>query len=215
MPWTTVVNTVTQVTSSFWHDNVRDQLVSRFSSQSARNSGITAPLAGMLTAITSNDSLEGIEFRNSAGQWRRPWNLPWGMVAPSAGITASQTGIGTAVTDITGCQVTWTAVANRWYRASFSARLDSNHGGFQVAQLLLRDETNTQTATVYVNLEANGGAGDSVTATGVWFGTRAAGTRSLKLSVLFTTGAGNAVLASGSEGAFVGVEDCGPAGAPS
>jgi hypothetical protein len=55
----------------------------------------------------------------SAG-WYPPWNLPWGFI-DSAEITASQLGIGTSSTDITGLSVTFDAIDGRLYRYSFQA----------------------------------------------------------------------------------------------
>jgi hypothetical protein len=202
--------------ATVFNDEIRDQVISRFASEAARTSAISLVVPGQYSAINSNDAAEGLYHRTSAGTWRPPWNLPWGLVPSGApAIIASQGGMGTGITDILGLSVTWSAVANRAYRVTFTARLDSNHGAAQVAGLLLRDAANNTTGLAQVTLAANATVGDSATATGVWVGTRTAGTQVLKLSAQFTAGAGNAVLASANEGAFLIVEDIGPSGAPS
>lgn len=63
-----------------WGNQVANALVNPFATTGARSSGITSPTAGQLTVLTANNSTEGIEVYNSAGQWRKPWNMPWGFI---------------------------------------------------------------------------------------------------------------------------------------
>lgn len=49
--------------------------------------------------------------------WQLPWGQPWGVLG--VGIkTSNQTGIGATAVDVSQLSVTWTAVANRYYRTS-------------------------------------------------------------------------------------------------
>ena len=216
MPRTTPVNGDTELTSAFWNPNVRDQVVSQFSTEAgytASNASAAFP-AGAPVALTLNTAGEGLYMRTSAATLRPPWNLPWGVIAV-AGITTSQTGIGTALTDVAGVTVSWVAVANRWYRATYSVRLDSNHGAVNGGQAAIIDGGGNVTARALVSLAPNPGPGDQATASGFWIGTRSAGANSFKLAVAFTAGAGNSTFADANEGTFLTIEDIGPSGAPS
>ena len=106
MAYTTIVAGTT-ITSAWANANVRDQTIAPFATTGARDAATTSPVVGMVSYISSNDANEGIVTRNSGGQWRLPWNLPWGYVA-SATTAIDQTGI-SAATDLTGLAATWTA----------------------------------------------------------------------------------------------------------
>lgn len=58
----------------------------------------------------------------------KPWNMPWGIVGTPVTITSSQGSI-TAVTDITGASITFTAVANRRYKANWQGLMNSTVAG--------------------------------------------------------------------------------------
>ncbi len=42
------------------------------------------PYTGLAVVVKDNTLSEGIQIYNSANQWRRPWNLPWGQVATAS-----------------------------------------------------------------------------------------------------------------------------------
>ena len=122
MPYTTLVAGTT-ITAAWANTNVRDQTIGAFASTGARDSAITSPVAGMVQYLTTNLVTEGLTTRNSAGQWRLPWNMPWGFIG-EASRTSAQSGITTAITDVTSLSVAFTAVANRVYLVTGGALLE-------------------------------------------------------------------------------------------
>lgn len=211
MPYTTVTNGTTQITKAFWEPNVRDQVVSQFASTSARDSAITSPVAGMAVAITSNDADEGIQMRTSANTWRRPWNMPWGIISVVT-VTTSQGGI-TTVADLTSLTATWTTAARRHTRISLFGQLVSSVAN-DIAGLLITTGANAEVARTNVYLPSSGitSVGASVFAVV----SPAAGTVTYKARLERVSGTGTIQsTASGVNPATLVIEDIGPAGAPS
>jgi hypothetical protein len=105
-----------------------EQTVMSFASTGARDVAITAPEAGMVAYIRSNDSSEGLYHRTSASTWRKGpgWNAPWGVmgVALQTATTASTTA---TVIDV-GLSITYDHVANRRYRYTYSCNAFSGAG---------------------------------------------------------------------------------------
>jgi len=122
MPYTTLVAGTT-ITAAWANTNVRDQTIGAFASTGARDSAITSPVAGMVQYLTTNLVTEGLTTRNSAGQWRLPWNMPWGFIGQASHASA-QSGITTSITDVTSLSVAFTAVANRVYLVTGFAMLE-------------------------------------------------------------------------------------------
>lgn len=112
------VTTGTTITST-WGNQVADAVVNVFASSAARSSAITSPGAGQVSALTTNLATEGLEVYNSAGQWRKPWNLPWGYAPISAvpGSFSFSSSVGTS------SNFTWTSVDNRYYMVTLTAEL--------------------------------------------------------------------------------------------
>lgn len=119
MAYTTVVSG-TAITATWGNQDVRDQVIVSFPSVSARDAAIGSPVTGMVEYLATNTSAEGLTTRNSAGQWRLPWNMPWGQVARQSFGTQTTAGASSANAD-TGSTVTFTAVANRIYKFTYSA----------------------------------------------------------------------------------------------
>ena len=71
--------------------------------------------------------------------------LPWGIMATATASSTNQTGI-TAVADVTGCSVTFTAVANRYYMVFGFAVVSSSAGSPALQQLTV---TNSAASTTY------------------------------------------------------------------
>ncbi len=71
--------------------------------------------------------------------------LPWGIMATATASSTNQTGI-TAVADVTGCSVTFTAVANRYYMVFGYATVSSTAGTPALQQLTV---TNSAASTTY------------------------------------------------------------------
>jgi len=120
MPYTTI-NSGDYIESSWANANVRDQVVTPFSSTATRNSTITSPVAGMLSTLTTNTVTEGLYEYTSAGTWRLPWNLPWGYVAISAlpGSFSFNTTLSFSST------FTFSAINNRNYLVSFGGEFNN------------------------------------------------------------------------------------------
>lgn len=106
-----------------WVDAVANQVLRIYPSSAARDADLTTPFAGQGVVMTSNDAAEGLLVRNSAGQWRRPWNLPWGYVAGPVTSTANQNISSTSMTNITGASLAINWPANRKLQIWFEAYL--------------------------------------------------------------------------------------------
>jgi hypothetical protein len=106
------------LTASLWNSEVRDQVVTPFVSTAARTSAIGSPVVGMASYLNTNNDTEGIETYNHAGQWRKPWNMPWGTV----GYFWTSTPTGVSYNSPGPCgfneapMPSFTAVTNRYYR---------------------------------------------------------------------------------------------------
>ena len=106
----------------------------------------------------------------------------FGVVALAKNTTASQAGI-TSVTDLTGMSVTFTAIANRYYKASYHvyAIPTVTNACFSV---------NLQEGATILQIgNTNGGVTNvGTTVTAVWVGTFSAGSHTLKLAGQLTGG---------------------------
>ena len=116
------------LTASDVNNYLMEQSVMSFASTGARDVAITAPEAGMVAYVRSNDSSEGLYHRTSASTWRKGpgWNAPWGVmgVALQTATTASTT---STIIDV-GLSITYDHVANRRYRYSYSCNAFSGTG---------------------------------------------------------------------------------------
>lgn len=165
--------------------------------------------------IYETDTNETLVYYATPAQWRRPWRMPWGVVG-QANVTANQTGIAATVTDLTGLSITWTAVANRRYRATFNGTFQVATGAANDTFVLAYTDNGTPTTfhqhalvfptTSYQHI------GTVLTAieTGI-----AAGSTTRKLRYNRFTGTGTGTLAASSvEPAQFIIEDIGPNGNP-
>jgi hypothetical protein len=117
MPYTTVVAGTT-ITAAWGNANVRDQVVTPFASAAARTSAITSPIAGMASYITTTKALECYD------------GTVWGLSQSNYVGSASRTASVTATTTETLCDsVTFTAVAGRRYKLSWSGTTYSSTAG--------------------------------------------------------------------------------------
>lgn len=209
MPYTTLVSGTT-ITSSWANENVRDQVVTPFASSAARSSAITSPVAGMATYITSNDSSEGVETYNSAGEWRLPWNMQWGEVAYDELASDSSIATGTAAA-ISGMAVTFTSVANRKYRIDVSMPLTTGAN----SQTLQFDVFSTTSSGIIKALAGNILVANDVQAyhAHARVTSPAAGSNTWVVRGL-ASDTGAVVKGANADATFT-VTDVGPAGAPS
>ena len=199
------------LTASDVNNYLMEQGVMYFATTTARDTAITSPEDGMVAYIGSNDSSEGLYTYNGTS-WRRGpgWNAPWGRVG-SAVASANQTGIGAATVDVTSLTVTWTAVANRYYRTTVIIPVFSQATSNSYVTLLITDGTPTtkQTAQMFTP------AGYDITMTAFALESNiAAGSTTRKARISTTAGTG---IITGSSTAVptIIVEDMGPSGAPS
>jgi hypothetical protein len=123
-PYVTAGTTI----DSVWGNQVADSLVNVFASSAARSSAITSPAAGMTTYLATNTTAEGLYQYNSAGQWRKDWSAPWGLVGVAANGTSTQT-IGTSYTDVTDLTITFSQITNRKYQLNLMVYLDNQFAG--------------------------------------------------------------------------------------
>lgn len=208
MPYTTLVSGTT-ITAAWANANVRDQTVTPFASWAARDSAISSPVAGMVVYGATGDIQEGISTRNSAGQWRTPWNQPWGDVG-AASSTSIQSGITTTTTDLTGLTITFTAVANRIYEITGKLLLEkaTNAGGGEI------DLTTGANVLIHNLVNQKMGIGDIQFVT---LATRVTGTAAGSTTMKLRGRAGSATSLTIRNDAFTGqfwIKDIGPSGAP-
>jgi hypothetical protein len=206
MAYTTIVSG-TNITSSWANANVRDQAVSPFGSTAARTAAITAPIAGMVSTLTTNSSDEGVEVYNSAGQWRKPWNMPWGVVSSSLAI-ADSSAVSSETVIASGAS--FTALANRLYRWTFTTTAVGNTDG-DLFQIKFR-RNNVSGATDYVQRFAIPATPFQTQVTAIAVFAPGAVTFTPVVSFERVTGSGTA---AGSVKTQIVIEDIGPSGAPS
>jgi hypothetical protein len=79
--------------------------------------------------------ISGSALIDRRGPYAKPWNLPWGFIGQGLA-SADQNGFGAVYTDITGLIVTFNAVTNRLYRASYQfVTLQNTAIGYQAFQI--------------------------------------------------------------------------------
>lgn len=170
----------------------------------------TSPAAGLAVYRKTNDVNEGLEIATSAGGFRKPWNMPWGVLPAGLAVQSSpgQTAIGTGPVDVTGVSLTNTFAANRVVRATLSGRLGQNGGGISTAWI------NDGTLS-HIVFTANAASSEIHTFEGSYVFVTTAVTQTLKGQAGATgTGSGTDVLYSSTNPWKLVVEDLGPAGAP-
>jgi len=77
----------------------------------------TAPLGAQCVTLDTHAQWE-LNDQTGARKWTPPWNISWGSVTTPAVVTAGQSGIGNAMTALTGYALTAVAVNNRRWRIS-------------------------------------------------------------------------------------------------
>lgn len=216
MPWTTpetftAGQTLTAASMNIVSANARmGQPV--YATTAARDAAITSPEDGMTVYIGSNDASEGLYTYNGTA-WRRGpgWNAPWGFIGYAA--RTSNVSVGTGTSDITDCSITFTAVANRYYRVFGHTLMNSNHGAAQ--DIDFRIAVDGTVARLIPNTTfANPGPGDRISFDLTYVTTLTAGSRTIKLQGSFSAGASNTFDANTNDPSFILIEDIGPAGAP-
>ena len=223
MAYTTLVSG-TNITSSWANASVRDQVVSPFVTSAARTAAITSPVAGMVSSLTTYDLTEGIEFYNSAGQWRKPWNMPWGIITTTAGgtsnlgyvnVTSAQGSIGATGVSLTNMTMTFNTAANRMYRLSVHTNFYSTQAGDTAGIVALIDGSNVGYA-FSADLTATSASLRSLDLVKPFTRTTG-GSMSVIMQAYRQSGPGGTLTmqASAVNPATMMIEDIGPSGAPS
>jgi len=140
---------------------------------------------------------------------RTPLRTAWGTIG-YAEVTASQSSI-TTITDLTGLAITWTALANRRYRTSLFAEINSTVAN-DLAILYITDGSNNVRRRLPLHMPPtlSGAAYTFASAAVVEVPGAGAVTRKLRLERNVGTGV-VALFAAATSPAFILVEDIGPA----
>ena len=199
------------LTAADVNDFLMEQSVMSFASTGARDVAITAPEAGMVAFIRSNDSSEGLYHYTSGSAWRKGpgWNAPWGVVARNNGFGPATSTSGATETAVF-TSASFTAVANRFYRVSISALITSTT--IDPYGLRIRQDSTTGTAWFVGNI--NFGTGQlKLNVHPMGSSTLTAGSHTFLLTLTRNSGTGTAQI-TGLESVNMVVEDIGPSGAP-
>jgi hypothetical protein len=153
-------------------------------------------------AITPNTTFTAGSILTAAQMNR----LPWGIVGYAE--RTSTVTVNTGTSDITGCSVTFTANATRYYRITAATLMNSNHGASQDIDFRIAVDGTAQ--RVFGNtLFANPGPGDRMQFCTSYITTLTAGSRTIKLQGSFSGGASNTFDASATNPSFILIEDIG------
>jgi hypothetical protein len=207
MPFTTFV-AGDVLTAARLNTDLRNQVVTPFASTSALASAITAPVVGMTEYISSNDANEGLLTRSSANQWRLPWNMPWGRVGSTVVSTAMTSGTSGSMSDLSGLSVTFTAIANRYYKMSMMIS-NLNSSVAQTINVIFANASSAQLANcanVYL------AAGTTTGVSGYMLTSPSAGSFTIK--AMASASSATAATTGATWTNWLIVEDVGPNGAP-
>ena len=204
------VPTVGSAIASQWSQEISHRIVGRYASPAARTTAWQAPnptpAKGTPSYLGTGDAAEGPEFFNGVS-WRKPWSMPWGVVGWARNTTGGGS-YGTTMTDIPGMLVTWTAVAQRLYRATVCLQANGVTTGSVIA--VLADAANVQYNQCNVSQQPVAAATEL---TFVTLFSPAAGPLSLKAR-LGTSAGVTTLQSSATIPALIVVEDAGPGGGP-
>lgn len=156
-----------------------------------------------IMAINPNTDFSSGAVLTAAQQNRFPRGVMGGVVR-----TAGDIALTTTVADLTGMSITFTAVASRTYKCSWSlSAAKSTASGYVGAYLT--NSSNTVLAASYATGFIVAGAGYVNLSGFTYLTTLSAGSTTLKLRGNVES-AGGTVIASGTNAASFIIEDCGP-----
>lgn len=177
-----------------------------FTNGTERDAAYSEPGVGDWYYQDSNNAAEGPYYRNIAGQYRLPWNMPWGEIA-YAQVTSSQGSI-TSIVDLTGLSVSPTLVANRKIRVTVHCANVQSTTTTDRVDVSIADGSNTQLHN------SNWPVNTPHTVNCVFRTTTTAGSPTWKARAV-RVGSGTATMGAASAApSFIMVEDIGPSGAP-
>jgi hypothetical protein len=141
------------ITAAWANTYVANQVVVPYSSVTDRtNNGPTVSTTGMISTLTTNTATEGIYEYNSAGQWRAPWNLPWGVVAVDNLTGTSVSITATSFTDVSGFVTpSFTPVNRRYYKVTLSVVAKQFVSGSNTASLQVVSTTPNSTVGLAID----------------------------------------------------------------
>lgn len=190
-----------------WANNIRDQGRPAFLTTAARGTAFPSPEDGQQSYLATGDGDEGPWEYHSNGEWRKPWNMPWGFVAEAS--ATSRQNVGTATTDFTDLSVTFSAVANRRYELRARVMLEQYTTAGEV-EVILANAANTELDSLAI---AKLGATDYFTFTpSAFLDSIGAGSQTFKLRG--QTSAGTMDVRNDYTPGRLWVLDVGPDGAP-
>jgi hypothetical protein len=140
--------------------------------------------------------------------WYPNWNLPWGVVGSVSRTAGNITPTVGSATDVTGVSITFTAIANRTYKMSWSCAAEKQTAVGWIA-IFLANAANTIFASVYGS-PAVVGAGYTTLSGFHHITGLAAGSYTFKLRTQTENNAAT-ILASGTNPTNFIIEDIGPA----
>jgi hypothetical protein len=183
-----------------------------FTGSGQRDANLLAPSIGDEYYSDLNTVAEGPFYRNHAGQWRQPWNMPWGeVVSGYAEISANSANFTTTEVDIAGVTITFTHVANRRIFLRILGLCESTVAGDAII-FKMTDGANVQVAQDTVQITVANAT------TKLFMEKRTAGTGSsqtFKLRALRAIGTGTCRVTAGAVFlCFIQAVDIGPSGAP-
>ena len=152
-------------------------------------------------AIYETDTDKVLVYNGTA--WYPNWNTAWGLAA-FAQVTASDTTITAEEIQITS--PTFTAVANRYYKITYTEPDLYNGAGYMISRLRLTNTSGTQ----FTRFDTTIGTGVDRAVTVLWVGTLSAGSTVIVATQTSSSGTGQAVRSATSPAQLI-IEDIGPA----
>lgn len=183
-----------------------------FLTTAERALNIPAPIQGEACYVDDGTSAEGLYTFSGTAWVPVAWNTSWGVLTTPVVRTVAQTGVGTALTDLTGMTFTVTAIGNRSWKITFSAFIVQNTGA-GIPELDLVTGASGAGTTVQLDAFNAAGAGAFKALGGVLYVAPAAGSTAYHLRG--KTSANTIDVSSATtQPAILAVEDVGPSGAP-
>lgn len=191
---------------STWGNAVRDRLVNNFASAAARNAAIPSPVVGQ-TCVTVISGIPTFQvYASVTSGWCPPWNMPWGQVA-YVSVTSTQSGI-TTLADVTSATVTFTAVANRNYKATIVCR--PSNSTIDVDNVITLTDSSNTVLISGATINAATSAGYTFMESDVF--QFSAGSKTLKMRA--SCPSGSLTIGGATRATVILVEDTGPNGTP-
>lgn len=160
--------------------------------------------------LYETDTGKELTYQGTTDTWTPPWNTAWGFVGQGVTTTDNSLAVSPSVTNVSGASVTFTAIANRRYKVSYTVTAAQAAAG-RVVECFVVDGSGSFIGGDAASVE--GGAGTSFIVTSYYYESISAGSVTRKLQA--RTDAGTATLQGATHPGILSVEDVGPNGAPS